>query len=137
MGYLIPRHLERFIQRKFPCETFDTLWEAQASRRGHAGYISHRTFYPQNETATLSCHRVVTNCHNTKQPLLHYLSPTAGLGGAMTAGRDHIAAAYLAVVTLLESKIISVATRRQVKTLREMLEEEMAADANKSHKPAA
>ena len=55
----------------------------------------------------------------------------------MTAGRDHIAAAYLAVVTLLESKIISVATRRQVKTLREMLEEEMAADANKSHKPAA
>jgi hypothetical protein len=55
----------------------------------------------------------------------------------MTANRDHIAAAYLAIVTLLQSKIISAATCGQVKTLRDMLEEEMAADLNKSRNAAA
>jgi hypothetical protein len=55
----------------------------------------------------------------------------------MTAGRDHIAAAYLAIVNLLQSKFTSDATRRQIKILRDMLEKEMAADLNKSRKPTA
>jgi hypothetical protein len=48
----------------------------------------------------------------------------------VTAGRDHIAAAYFAIVALLQSPIISPATRRQLEILRDKLEGEMAADLN-------
>jgi uncharacterized protein involved in response to NO len=41
---------------------------------------------------------------------------------------DQKAVAYFAIVGLLESRIISPATRRQLERLRDKLEQEMAAD---------
>lgn len=55
----------------------------------------------------------------------------------MTAGRDRIVEAYFAIVALTESPIISPATRRQIEILRDMLEEEMAAESDKSDNAAA
>lgn len=55
----------------------------------------------------------------------------------MTAERDHIAEAYFAITALLQSKIISPPTRHRVKVLREILEEEIATEINKSRHGAA
>jgi hypothetical protein len=54
----------------------------------------------------------------------------------MGAG-DQKAVAYFAIVGLLESRIISPATRRQLEELRDRLEKELAAEANKSLNAAA
>ena len=50
---------------------------------------------------------------------------------------DQKAAAYFAIVSLLESRIISAATRRQLEIFREYLEKELADELNRSHKAAA
>jgi hypothetical protein len=75
--------------------------------------------------------RVVTN-----GPTLSALAESnGGIGRAtMSMERDHTAEAYFAIVALLESPIISPATRRELEKLSERLEKEMAADLNKSYK---
>jgi hypothetical protein len=50
---------------------------------------------------------------------------------------DQKAVAYFAIVALLESRIISPATRLQLEELRDKLEQEMLAEANKSLNAAA
>jgi len=55
----------------------------------------------------------------------------------MTTSRDHIAEAYKAIVALLESRIISLGTRRQLEVFRVYLEKELAEELNKSHNAAA
>jgi hypothetical protein len=55
----------------------------------------------------------------------------------MTAERDHIAEAYYAIVALLESRIISPATRLELEKLRHKLEGEMAVELNKFRKVPA
>jgi hypothetical protein len=55
----------------------------------------------------------------------------------MTTSRDHIAEAYYAVVALLESRIISLATRHQLEVFQVYLEKELAEELNKSYNAAA
>jgi hypothetical protein len=50
---------------------------------------------------------------------------------------DEKAVAYFAIVALLESRIISPGTRRQLEKFRDKLEKEMIAEANKSLNAAA
>jgi hypothetical protein len=57
-------------------------------------------------------------------------------GEAMGAN-DQKAVAYFAIVGLLESRIISPATRRQLEKLHDKLQQEMIAEANKSLNAAA
>ena len=55
----------------------------------------------------------------------------------MTVVGDQKAIAYFAIVGLLESRIISPATRRQLEELHDKLEKEMAAEHDKFLNAAA
>lgn len=55
----------------------------------------------------------------------------------MTIRLDNLAAAYFAIIGLLESSFISADTRQHVEILRNKLEEEMASKPEKSDKAAA
>ena len=57
---------------------------------------------------------------------------------ATTMGaNDEKTVAYFAIVALFKSRIISPTTRRQLEELRDKLEQEMLAEANKSLNTAA
>jgi len=80
---------------------------------------------------------LVTNCHNHATISAQSIS-NSGIGRVtMTNERDHIAEAYHAIVALLESRIISSITRRQLEIFRQHLEQEMAAELNESGDIAA
>jgi hypothetical protein len=81
--------------------------------------------------------KLVATCHSGTNLLCIIGHPTAALGATTMCAHDQQAVAYFAIVALLESRIISPATRRQLEELRDKLEEEMAAEDNKSHNAAA
>lgn len=83
---------------------------------------------------------LVTNCDS--YPTNSALSVSnSGIGAApprpMTTKRDHIAESYYAVVALLESRIISPATRHQLEIFQAYLEKEIADELNNSGDIAA
>ena len=55
----------------------------------------------------------------------------------MTSQRDQKAAAYSAIIGLLESRIISPTTRQELERLRDEIEKEIVDELNKSKQAAA